>query len=265
GLGHGPDAQDQIARGDVQTERIAEEGHVPLLPTVCGALRGELVDVAHRVAGLERAQPDVGGHRLHVKPWVEWIDEFDYERVLEQVLRTIVDADKLVVREVKEGSGAGRKLRLECAHAELEAGPGGRGEIGMDDRCREGRLGLGGLRYAGLIAPGRHADQPDFQGRNVWVHSDRYRDGSVVGEVLLPGGQGDELLDRAWIRVAGVGANPGRDADAAVAVGFGQRGREGAIDIGRAAGLVRTLAREVEILRALLRRGKGARHRVSIV
>src|SRR5262249_19936650 len=170
------------------------------------------------------------GHLLHVKPWVEWIDEFDYERVLEQVLRTIVDADKLVVREVKEGSGTGRKLRLECAHAELEAGPGGRGEIGMDDGCREGRLGLGGLRYAGLIAHGRYADQPDLQGRNVEVQRDRYRDGPIVGEALLPGGLGDELPDRRGIGAARTSANPGRDADAAVAVGFGQRGGEGARD-----------------------------------
>ena len=135
----------------------------------------------------------------------------------------------------------------------------------MDDGCLESRLCLGGLRCADRIAVGRHADQPDLQSRNMKVQRDRCRDGSVIGEVLLPGGLGDELPDRRWIGVARTSANPGRDPDTAVAVGLGQRGREGALDIGRAAGEVLSLAREVEILRALLRRAQGARDRMRIL
>ena len=56
------------------------------------------------------------------------------------------------------------------------------------------------------------------------MQRDRCRDGSVIGKVLLPGRLGDELADRRWIRVARTSANPRRDTDAAVAVGFGQCG-----------------------------------------
>src|SRR5262249_49533073 len=109
----------EVAPGYVQAGWGTGEGHRGPRPALRGGLCGELVDVAHGVAGLECAQSDIRGHRLHVKPRVEWINEFEYERVLEQLLRTIVDANKLVVREVLERPGAGWKLRLERAHAEF--------------------------------------------------------------------------------------------------------------------------------------------------
>ena len=97
-------AQDEIARGDVRPERIAEEGHIPLLAAMRGALRGELIDVAHRVARLECAQLYVRGHRVQREPWVEAVAVV-LER-LEQGDRTVVGAEKSNIREVREVSGA---------------------------------------------------------------------------------------------------------------------------------------------------------------
>src|SRR5215471_16105717 len=106
----------------------------------------------------------------------------------------------------------------------------------MNDRCCEGRLCLCGLGCAERTAVGGYADQSDLQSRNVNLQFEQSRDGSEVGEVLLPGGLCDELLAGLRIRVAGVWADPGRDPDSAVAVGFGQRRRERTVNIRRAAG-----------------------------
>ncbi len=228
-----------------------------------GALRGELVHVAHTIARLKRGQLHVRGNRVHSEPWIESVAV-----VLERIKQgdgTVVGADETDIRKVGEHSGVKHELSLECTQTKLEAGSGRRAGIRMDNRCRESRLCLGGLRCAERIAIGRYADQADCQGRNIEMQRDRCRDGSVIGKVLLPGRLGDELPDRRWIRVARTPANPRRDTDAAVAVGFGQCGRERTLDIGRAAGEVLPLAGQIKIICALLRCGQCAQDRVRIL